>query len=348
MKTVTLIASGQMAAALTFPLTENGHRVRLVGSPLDTEIITGLKNDNYHTTLRRRLPAGIEYYYVEEFEAAMVGADLVVCGVSSFGVDWFLETVIPKIPAGVPLLSVTKGMIVEEDGTMISYPEYWQKHLPADSNLDIYAIGGPCTARGLSDHDATAVAFCGADMAVMEELKKIFTTDYYLINLTNDVRGLEGAVALKNGYALGTALAIGLATKIENPIDVHYNAQAALFQQATKEMMELLALMGGGAENIIYGVGDLYVTVMGGRSRTVGVLLGEGYTMAEVEEKMAGETLEAVVIARRIAQAVKILDDAGQADKKDFPLLMHVDSLLSEGAAVNIPWHDFETIVEKA
>lgn len=34
MSTVTLIGAGQMASALTFPLIENGHEVRLVGSPL--------------------------------------------------------------------------------------------------------------------------------------------------------------------------------------------------------------------------------------------------------------------------------------------------------------------------
>ena len=34
MSTITLIGAGQMASALTFPLYENGHEVRLVGSPI--------------------------------------------------------------------------------------------------------------------------------------------------------------------------------------------------------------------------------------------------------------------------------------------------------------------------
>ena len=48
MSVVTLIGAGQMASALTFPLFENGHEVRLVGSPLDDEIIDRLREDNYH------------------------------------------------------------------------------------------------------------------------------------------------------------------------------------------------------------------------------------------------------------------------------------------------------------
>lgn len=43
MSTVTLIGAGQMASALTFPLIENGHEVRLVGSPLDDDVIARLR-----------------------------------------------------------------------------------------------------------------------------------------------------------------------------------------------------------------------------------------------------------------------------------------------------------------
>ena len=43
MSIVTLIGAGQMASALTFPLFENRHEVRLVGSPLDDEVIDRLR-----------------------------------------------------------------------------------------------------------------------------------------------------------------------------------------------------------------------------------------------------------------------------------------------------------------
>ena len=111
MSTVTLIGSGQMASALTFPLYENGHEVRLVGSPLDNEIIDRLREDNYHFNLLRTLHDGIHYYKVDQVKEALEGADVVVCGVSSFGVDWFLNEIIPMIPEGVPMISVTKGML---------------------------------------------------------------------------------------------------------------------------------------------------------------------------------------------------------------------------------------------
>lgn len=344
MSTVTLIGSGQMASALTFPLYENGHEVRLVGSPLDNEIIDRLREDNYHFNLLRTLHDGIHYYKVDQVKEALEGADVVVCGVSSFGVDWFLEEIIPIIPEGVPMISVTKGMLNFEDGRLQVYPEYWEEHLPEGSKLKIYAIGGPCTARDLADHDHSFVGFCGRDIETQEMLRDIFSTSYYHISLTTDVVGLEAAVALKNGYALGTALAIGLKNICGDDGIAHVNSKAALFQQSVKEMDDLLELVGGSHRMIMFAAGDLDVTVAGGRSRSVGQYLGEGLSMEEINEKLAGQTLEAVVIATRTAKAVKALAEAGKVDIKQFPLLMHVDKLLNEGEKVNIPWKEFETI----
>ena len=75
MSIVTLIGSGQMASALSFPLFENGHEVRLVGSPLDDSIINRLREDRYHTTLRRTLHDGVKYYKINDVEEAMKGSD---------------------------------------------------------------------------------------------------------------------------------------------------------------------------------------------------------------------------------------------------------------------------------
>ena len=137
MSKVALIGSGQMASALTFPLFENGHEVNLVGSPLDDEIIDRLREDNYHVNLRRTLHDGVHYFKCAQLREAIKGADLIVCGVSSFGVDWFADEIFPILDESVPLISVTKGMLDYEDGTMLTYPQYWQTKLPEDRKLRI-------------------------------------------------------------------------------------------------------------------------------------------------------------------------------------------------------------------
>lgn len=345
MSIVTLIGSGQMASALTFPLFENGHEVRLVGSPLDDEIIDRLRIDNYHVNLRRTLHEGVKYYKITALEEALSGADLIVCGVSSFGVDWFAENILPILDEDVPLISVTKGMLDLEDGTMMTYPAYWQSKLKKDSRLELYAIGGPCTARDLSDHDPSFVAYCGPDLEKLKWIRSLFSTPYYIISLTEDVTGLECAVALKNGYALGTALSIGIKETLGDDGIDHNNMRSALFQESVKEMLDLIRLCGGKDENIMYAAGDLDVTVAAGRSRTVGLMLGKGCSMEEINEALKGQTLEAVVIATRTARAVRALSKRGVVKESDFPLLMHIDELLNHNAKLSIPWKSFEKIM---
>ena len=83
-----------------------------------------------------------------------------------------------------------------------------------------------------------------------EKMKKILATDYYHISLSQDVVGIESAVALKNGYALAVALTIGVNQR-EFGIDsaLHFNSQAAVFGQSVKEMAKLLE---GRESDIIY------------------------------------------------------------------------------------------------
>ncbi|MBB5183954.1 NAD(P)-binding domain-containing protein [Catenisphaera adipataccumulans] len=341
MAILTFIGAGQMASGLTFPAFENGHEIRLVGTPLDRKIIDRLRQDNYHLTLDRTLHDGIHYYQVEEMEKAIEGADVIIGGVSSFGVDWFADEVLPKLHKNVPVITVTKGMIDEPDGNMVDFPDYWQS-TKAGKDLNLNAIGGPCTARELSDHDQTWVAFCGRDKDTLHKLKAIFSTPYYHISLSNDVKGVELSVALKNGYAMAVSLTIGLTEKNEGIGKVHHNSEAALFGQSVTEMQKLLKLAGVRDESLVFGVGDLYVTISGGRSRRIGVLLGRGYSYDEAKEKLKGETLEAVVIATRTARAVRAMAERGKADLKDFPLLLHVDEVINNGKPVNIPWQATE------
>ena len=42
-----------------------------------------------------------------------------------------------------------------------------------------------------------------------------------------------------------------------------------------------------------------------------------------------------------MARAVRILAAKGEADPEDFPLLMHVDEILTRHAPVEIPWEKF-------
>ena len=112
MAIITVICSGMMGSAITFPAAHNGHTIRLLGSPLDNEIIEhGLKTGAHLTLSQYRknndtngvdapfiMPPTVSFHYFEEMDECIKDADLIICGVSSFGMDWFCQNVIPKLP----------------------------------------------------------------------------------------------------------------------------------------------------------------------------------------------------------------------------------------------------------
>ena len=342
-KTITIIGSGKMGSALAFPAIENGNEVRLVGTHLDREIIDNCKKNNQHLKFDRPFPKGVKYYYIEDWKEAAKGADFIIGGVSSFGVDWFLEHILSELDPSVPVLSVTKGLINLEDGTLISYPEYWKRELAKKGiQREICAIGGPCTSYELVFHDQTEVAFCGKDTATLRMMKEAMQTSYYHISLTNDVEGLESAVALKNGYALAVAMTIGLVNRHHGPdAGLHYNSQAAAFYQAVKEMRYLLEMQGASRDCENIGIGDLYVTVYGGRTRKIGILLGEGKSYQEALDILAGVTLESLVVARRVYAAMETKARLGKADLSQYPMLCHAAAVLDKGKDAELPWEAF-------
>ena len=341
MSVITIVGAGQMGSAMSFPARTNGHEVRLVGTPLDREIIDRARQDGYHINLKRTLPEGVRYYQFEEMPQALRGADLLIGGVSSFGVDWFCDSVLTAIPESLPVLSVTKGLVGLPDGSLMTYLDLYRQRL-GDRKLRLNAVGGPCTSYELADLDPTTVCFCGEDAALLRQLRDMLRTDYYHISVSTDVLGVECAVALKNAYALGISLAIGLAERREGVGRQHYNSQAALFGQSVKEMRRLLEHYGAGADNIVFGAGDLYVTVFGGRTRLIGTLLGRGLSFEQAMGELRGVTLESVVIATRAAAAVRRKIALGQLRGEDFPLLLHCDDIINRGCEVNIPWRAFE------
>lgn len=344
MAIVTIIGSGMMGSALAFPARENGHEVRLVGTHLDRQIIEACLRTGRHPKFTRDFPDGLKYYQIEEVSAAIAGADLIIGGVSSFGVEWFGDTILPLIPEETPVLTVTKGLMDTEDGKLLTYPALWaEKAKSLGRRLCLNAVGGPCTSYELVAHDQTHVSFCGENLTVLEKLRQIMQTDYYHISITTDVTGIESAVALKNAYALGVALTIGVNQK-QFGIDseLHFNSQAAVFGQALEEMQKLLAFQGCDTlRNLKVGIGDLYVTVYGGRTRLIGILLGRGLDIDQARKELNGVTLESLVVSQRVARAILRNTETGRLNAADFPLLIHINDILTKKAPVDIPWEKF-------
>src|SRR3954470_13554376 len=88
MSTLAILGAGVMGSALAMPLADNGHDVRLVGTHLDEAIVDELRATGVHPGLGRALPSSVRPYRLEEVESAFDGAEIVLSGVNSVGVEW--------------------------------------------------------------------------------------------------------------------------------------------------------------------------------------------------------------------------------------------------------------------
>jgi glycerol-3-phosphate dehydrogenase (NAD(P)+) len=75
MANVTILGAGLMGTAVAWPLSDNGHAIRLVGTHLDGAIIRSCLDTGYHPKLRRPLPPRVRPYFVEQLPEALAGAD---------------------------------------------------------------------------------------------------------------------------------------------------------------------------------------------------------------------------------------------------------------------------------
>src|SRR6187431_3586918 len=150
MAVIAIVGAGMMGSALAVPFLAAGHELRLVGTPLDGQLVEALKQDQPHPKLRARLPAGIGYYFASELERALDGADAIALGVSSAGVRWAAQVLSePLERAPRPLLMVSKGLLWQDERLEV-LPDVLQRLLrAAHPQLSPVGVAGPCIAGEL-------------------------------------------------------------------------------------------------------------------------------------------------------------------------------------------------------
>src|SRR5258707_348074 len=155
MTIVSILGSGIMSTALSFPVADNGHEVRLVGTHLDRDIIDSIKKTGVHPGLDRKVPETVRAYQLEEAREAFEGAEVALSGVNSFGVRWAGEQLAALLKPGMMVLSIAKGMEAAENGDLRVLPGVLHERVPPDLRQQVSwsAIGGPSIAG--------EVALCG-------------------------------------------------------------------------------------------------------------------------------------------------------------------------------------------
>lgn len=310
-ETVVVLGNGGWGSALALLALRNGHDVRMWGIEADYVAETARTRENPRYLPGVEIPKAM--LLTSDAAAAAAGATLVVSAVPTQFVRETVTRIAAAIPAGVPVVSVSKGL---ENGTLERPTEILRTVLGA---RPVAALSGPSHAEEVARGMPTSVVVASDDADVARRVQRVFSCETFRVYAQDDVLGVEFAAAVKNVIAIAAGVSDGLA--------LGDNAKAALITRGNAEIMRLgLAL---GAKHATFhglaGIGDLITTCVSrhGRNRAVGERLGHG---ERIEDILA--SMKQVAEGVRTAQSVV---DLARRRGVEMPISEQVRRMLFEG-----------------
>ncbi len=318
---ITVIGDGAMASVCALLLDAKGLGVTLWG-PFPEHIEQMLqtrRNDRYLGGAT--MPESIRL--TADDASACEGVELIVSAIPTQYIRRVWERVGPSVPAGVPVVSVAKGI---ENDTILRPTQIIADVLTQCAGSDdpdraarsLGALSGPSVADELARHLPATVCAASDDTELANGVQETFTTDWFRVYTNDDLLGVELAGATKNVIALAAGILDGL--------QAGNNAKSALLSRGLAEITRLGVAMGARSETFfgLTGVGDLATTCFSptGRNRTCGEMLGKGKKLEQCLEDIPG-IVEGVPTTRSV---VALADKY----KVEMPITAAVNEVLFE------------------
>ena len=306
MKKIIIIGGGAMGSAFTIPCLENNNKVTIT-EPYSKRFIKDLSSKNkFHSALKIKLPKKLKF---KKFSKDLLKekSDLIVIALSLSGID-FIARELKDLKIKTPILVLTKGLKYQKKNKKIyTISEQFKKNY---NITNVSVLKGPCLAKELANKNKTSVVVANKNIKIAKWIGKLISTRYYLTEFSKDIIGIEVCSAIKNIYAM----IIGSGQNL--------NTRSDLFQKSANEMKFLIKYFKGDVSTILglAGIGDLYVSAIGGRNSKMGDFLGKGFTFAVAKKRfMPKDTVEGEQLAREIAPYI-----LRKIDKKRIPLMYHL------------------------
>ena len=173
MKKIMIIGAGAMGSAFGVPCVENKNDVTIVGTHLEDNLIKDIiSKGHFHPRLKTKLPKDIKFIQFNELQSILEqDLDLIVVGVSSIGIDWFVKQISKNYKKKLPIVLLTKGLsIVDNEITTLSDKIKNLLEKEGHSGINISAIKGPCLAAGLANKMRTGTVIANRNIKECQSL----------------------------------------------------------------------------------------------------------------------------------------------------------------------------------
>ncbi|MHC1578899.1 MAG: NAD(P)H-dependent glycerol-3-phosphate dehydrogenase [Dehalococcoidia bacterium] len=334
---ILILGAGVMGTALSVPLCQNKHGVNLWGTEFDAEVLETLARTRQHIRLDIPLPDDVTLFSAGELEKACQNVDIVVLAVTSSAIRSVTRKLVPFVKDGMIIVNAAKGL--EEDprtGNVLTMLDVIESELPQArrGKNSTVTIAGPSIAKGVAEHVPTEVVFASRDLTAARHCQKLFSTPVYKVQISTDVIGVGLCAGLKNVFAVAMGLCDGVESKADARAKMD-NSKAALLLEAVAELSKIIQAMGGMKETAsgLAGIGDLYVTVLGGRTSMFGQMIGSGISPEQALAEMRSRhlTIEAYPATASAYKLAQMLSKSGKLDINDLPLLTQIYAVLFNG-----------------
>ena len=318
MKSILIIGAGAMGAAFSIPCIDNKHKVTL-SEPYNFKLIKKINsNKKFHPYLKIKLNKKL---IVKNFSRQLLDKkwDLIVVAVSSIGID-LVRDCLKNLRYETKILVLTKGLKYDKvSDKIITMSEQLNK---GTKKFDLSVLKGPCLAKELAKKIKSSTIIANKNIKKAKSIGSLISTKYYKIEYSNDVKGVEVCSAIKNIYSMLIGSGEGS------------NTSSLIFTKSINEMMYLTNFFRGKEETVygLAGVGDLYVSAVGGRNSKMGEYLGKGYTFKIAKKKfMPNDTVEGAELAKEIGKYF-----LKKINNKKIPLMVNLLRAILNNKKLNI------------
>jgi glycerol-3-phosphate dehydrogenase (NAD(P)+) len=237
-------------------------------------------------------------------------ADIVFLAIPSNVIVGYIDDVKNILNPKAILLNMAKGF--GPDNKIIT------ESLKNITSNPVCAFKGPTFARELINRIPTAFTIGSKDESHFKLFSDLFEDTNIYIDFTNDIRGVEILSLLKNIYAIATGI-----------VDAHFSSSNLRFLFLTKAFNEMREIMlnYGGMEGTLFkycGFGDFCLTALNdlSRNRTLGLLIGKGFFVEDISDKV---TLEGKIAVNVFCNEIK-----RRNQNCDYPIISELYKLFNE------------------
>lgn len=303
--TLGIIGGGSWSTAIAKMLTDNGHTVNWW---MRDTTAADLLNRSGHNA--RYLPS---VHFKKGSVKATTSLDKVLdeCHTLVIGVpSAYAEDMLMSVPAKCwqmkNIVSAIKG-ILPESGELLN--DHLTDYLGTDLRKYV-AITGPCHAEEVAEERLSYLTFSGLDDRLTGAVAKTFRNSYIHTTFNHDIWGAQFAAVLKNIYAIGAGMSRALDYG-DNFLSVYItNCYREMYFFLKEHFNKIHPSTERPDFHTSAYLGDLLVTCysLHSRNRTLGTMLGKGYTVkaAILEMNMVAEGYYASRGMKKIAQELSI------------------------------------------